>query len=79
MSNTTKSFEILISSLKSYINYFEDLTKLFFHLYLSKFVDTSEKFSFSVLNKYKLLKKNVAKKKILESKKKFINYSKQNK
>jgi len=39
MSNVAKNFDILVNSLNVLYNYFDNLTKLFSDLYLTKFLD----------------------------------------
>jgi len=46
MSNATKSFDILATSLGVLYNYFDDLTKLFSTLYLAKFLNALAKLFF---------------------------------
>jgi len=43
MSDVTKNFNILVTSLNVLYNYFDGPTKLFSVLYLTKFLDTSAK------------------------------------
>ena len=53
MSNATKSFDTLATSLSALQNYFHDSTKLFSDLYLTKCSDASAKLSCPcMLNKY---------------------------
>jgi len=52
MSNSTKNFAILTTSLNVLHNYFDSSIKLFSDLYLAKFLDTSIKPFLSVHDKF---------------------------
>jgi len=55
MSNTVKNFNILAISLSVLHNYFDDLTKLFSDLYLTKFLDSPTKSFFFLCKALKIL------------------------